>query len=183
MPEIPEGYEVERAPSLDAMAMGGGGIPSGYDVESMPEPVGPPKSGIPSGYEAETPVPVDHPTEPVKPERPPNPNAEPSDEQIPGFLQTFTSATGRKAAEAAANLAAGTQILLPRGIGGKTLEEQRQAGEVAPQTDDYINKVLGQNITQGWTNPRWWVAQMGANLGGVAPGLGAAIGARAVRSE
>jgi hypothetical protein len=166
---------------MDAMAAAppSAGVPEGWQVESTPRTAPPVKTGIPEGWEPETTTTVDHAVEPER-KRPPNPNAEPSDEQIPGFFQTFGSAVGRKAAEAAANLAAGTQILLPKGVGGKTLQESIQDGDVHPQTQDYIDKLLGEDLTQGWYKPKWWIAQLGANVGGVAPGLGTAIGATAV---
>jgi hypothetical protein len=113
-------------------------------------------------------------TEPAPKQRPPNPDGEPADEQIPGYWDIIKSATSRKATEAAANVAAGGQVVLPEGIGGKTLEQQRRAGEGAPETHDYIDKLLSEDITTGIWNPRWLAAQIGGMAGGMAPGLAAA---------
>src|SRR6516162_2502323 len=181
---LPSWDETTSAPTL--VPETSPNLPSWNDTSSEPQTAGGPmearaQAPAPPSWDQTTEAPTQTvPAEPPKPERPPHPNDVPSDDQVPGYWDVFKSATSRKMTEAAANLAAGTQVLLPKGMGGKTLEEQRADGDIHPATNDYIDKMLSQNLTQGWTNLRWWVAQMGGNVGGVAPGLGAAVGASAV---
>src|SRR6516165_2379274 len=181
---LPSWDETTSAPTL--VPETSPNLPSWNDTSSEPQTAGGPmearaQAPAPPSWDQTTEAPTQTvPAEPPKPERPPHPNDVPSDDQVPGYWDVFKSATSRKMTEAAANLAAGTQVLLPKGMGGKTLEEQRADGDIHPATNDYIDKMFGQDVTQGWSNPRWWVAQMGGNVGGVAPGLGAAVGASAV---
>ena len=110
--------------------------------------------------------------DPVKP--PASPEIPDDNAGPPGWIDVAKSAFGRKAAERAADDAMGMQILLPSGVGGHSFEEQYQKGLATPAHKDYTDKLLGQGIGEGWTNPHWWVAQLAGNLGGVTPGLAAA---------
>jgi len=97
-----------------------------------------------------------------------------SENSTPGFLQVTGGAFARKAAEAATNLALGTQVVLPKGVGGQSLEDAYKTGQMHPETKDALDKLLAEPISQGWSNWKWWTAQLAGNLGGVTPGLGVA---------
>ena len=97
-----------------------------------------------------------------------------SEAETPGFMEATWGAARRKAVEAATNLALGSQVILPKGVGGLSLEDQYQAGKLHPETKDALDNLLAEPISQGWSNWKWWTAQLAGNLGGVAPGLGAA---------
>ena len=98
--------------------------------------------------------------DPVKDKPPPGPEIPDDDAGPHGWLDVAKSAFGRKMAERAADDVAGMQILLPSGVGGHSFEEQYQKGLATPEHKDYTDKLLGQGIGEGWTNPHWWVAQM-----------------------
>lgn len=145
----PPGFELSTPPP-----------PEGFDL-AQPMSMAPPP---PEGF--------DNPTSPLSPDKAPVP--EKTNLEVPGFWSTVGSSFGRGVAERAAADLAGAQIALPRGLGGKSLEEQYQEGLVHPETKDEIDNLLGQKVTQGWNDPKWWGAQIAHGTGSVIPGAGAA---------
>jgi hypothetical protein len=192
---LPEGFTLDT-PSGAPMPPSAGGappLPEGFTLDRpqtaapVPQQAGPPP---PKGFTLDdTPPPKGSPeqmqTEPV-----PKPlgtaqeqhaqDALDTEKDSPGFMQIVGSAAGRKAVEATTNLMLGSQIVLPKGVGGQSLEDAYQEGKMHPKTKDTIDELLEKPISQGWGDWRWWTAQLAGNLGGVAPGLTAAGAATAV---
>jgi hypothetical protein len=94
--------------------------------------------------------------------------------EVPGFWGAVGSSFGRGLAQRTADDIAGAQTLLPVGIGGKTLEEQYQEGLIKPETKDELDALLGKKVNEGWTDPKWWGAQLAHGTGGMLPAVGAA---------
>lgn len=60
--------------------------------------------------------------------------------------------------------------------GGLSLEKQYQDSVAHPEIKDEIDNLLGQQISQGWSSPKWWGAQIAHGTGGMIPGLAAGLG-------
>jgi hypothetical protein len=81
-----------------------------------------------------------------------------------------TTAFGRGASERAAAEVAGAKVL----AGKSTLEEQYQQSLQTPPVQDEIQTLLGQKLSEGWSDPKWWGVQIAQGTGSMLPGLGAA---------
>ena len=147
----------------------GGFDPDAYLGDKTPPPQGNPQQGAPP-----VPTTLENGSQ-LRKEA-----GEQADEDSPGFTQVTAGAFGRKMAESAANLATGGQVLLPEGVGGTSLEKQYQDGVMHPKTKDSLDRLMEKPISQGWSDWKWWSANLAGNLGGVAPGLGTAAAATAV---
>lgn len=110
---------------------------------------------------------------------PPGPEIQNDIPAPPGWYQVAKSSFGRGVAQEAADLATGTRMLLPEGVGGYTAEQQYQKGLATAEHKDYTDKLLQQGIGEGWTHPDWWIAKIANNVGGLAPPLAGAAAASA----
>jgi hypothetical protein len=173
-PELPPGFVLDgpegrptsaTTPSQPAAS----GLPAGFQLDNLPD-----QKGSQEQVKQQPTAKLDTTKDMYEDD------AEGTDQETPGFIGTVAGAFGKKAAEAAASLATGTQVLLPEGMGGTSLEKQYQDGVVHPKTKDAIDKLLDTPLTRGWTDWQWWAAQMAGNLGGVTPGLGTALAGSAV---
>lgn len=109
-----------------------------------------------------------------------NPNVEKTNGEVPGFWSTVGSAFGRGVVQRTVDDIAGAQVALPAGLGGKTLEQQYQEGLLHPDTKDEIDNLLGKRVNEGWSDPKWWGAQVAHGAGGMVPAVGgAAVGSLA----
>lgn len=154
--------------------------PDQLSADIPPPPVGftsevpPPPRGFDFGSVPSVPPPegFDRESDPLNP--PAGTAPQTSNTQVPGFWSAVGSAFGRGFTERVAADIAGGKAILPSGVGGKTLEEQHQEGLLHPETQDEMSKLLGQKVNEGWTDPKWWGAQVGHGAGAMAPGIGAA---------
>src|SRR6516164_7610815 len=156
----------------------GGGVQTPPNVvpEGADNLLPPGLSFSPSADTSQRPAPA--PPPPTQEEQPQHENAPPEqpEDETPGFWQTIGSAFKRKMAERAVSDVLGAQAAaaIPSGTFGATLEQMRQSDLMHPKTRDAVDELIDQDITQGWTNPKWWGAQLAATAGGVVPGLAAA---------
>lgn len=144
---------------------------------------------LPEGFSA-SPLPVGFTDQPPPPEgfSDVNPIKPPTNEgdgqltnvQVPGFWSTVGSAFERGLTERVADDIAGAKVVLPVGYGGETLEQQFQKGQVPPQTQDEIDSLLGKRVNDGWSDSKWWGAQIAKGTGGVVPGALSALGGAAI---
>ncbi|CAO3350895.1 transglycosylase SLT domain-containing protein [Azospirillum palustre] len=86
----------------------------------------------------------------------------------PGILSTFGTAAARGAGEAIRNTANAPSFSQDRPA------EAKEA--------DGIDELLTTPISKGWTDPKWWAAQIGAGIGGSAPTVAAGIAGGAAGS-
>lgn len=117
----------------------------------------------PEGFSAQNPLVLDK-----------TPSSEKINFEVPGFWNSIGSAFGRGVAQRAVDDVAGVRVILPRGIGGKTLEEQHQEGLLHPETKDEIDGLLAKKVNEGWTDPKWWGTQVAHGVGAMVPALGSA---------
>lgn len=85
--------------------------------------------------------------------------AKPKD--APGVLSTFGTAAARGAGEAIRNT-----------VAAPSFSQDRPEEAKAP---DGIDALLSTPISEGWSNPKWWAAQIGAGIGGSAPSVAAGL--------
>ncbi|CAO3353104.1 transglycosylase SLT domain-containing protein [Azospirillum melinis] len=86
----------------------------------------------------------------------------------PGILSTFGTAAARGAGEAIRNTANAPSF--------------RQERPAEAKEADGIDELLATPISKGWTDPKWWAAQIGAGIGGSAPTVAAGIAGGAAGS-
>ncbi|WP_376956416.1 LPD38 domain-containing protein (plasmid) [Azospirillum sp. A26] len=86
----------------------------------------------------------------------------------PGIIATFGTAAARGAGEAIRNTANAPSF---------SQERPAEAKEA-----DGIDELLTTPISKGWTDPKWWAAQIGSGLGGSAPTVAAGIAGGAAGS-
>lgn len=145
--------------------------PSGFsDIPPPPDgfsPVPPPPAGFSD----------------VNPVNPPLASGDPQvpNTAVPGFWSTIGSAFGRGLTQRIADDISGGKAILPPGFGGQTLEQQFQAQTTPPPTQDEIDSLLAKRVNEGWSDPKWWGAQIAHGTGSTVPGMvsagvGAAIG-------
>jgi hypothetical protein len=162
------GEDVRSAPEAEP-ELDDSRLPPGLTFKPSAKPVpgltmgGPPQ--LPEGLTLE------------KPKPPPGPQTEEDKPPPEGWWNVIKSSFGRGAAQEAADLATGTRMLLPSGVGGYTADEQYQKGLANQEHKDYTDTLLGQGIGVGWSNPKWWAAKLANNLGAVTPGLAGAAAA------
>jgi hypothetical protein len=170
--EPPSGLRPSEGPPIAGMPKGL--LPSYEETTATPPPnwaAGPERAPTLPSYEETSPEPPTPPPDPNKPVTP-KPDSEPREDQAVPLTQIARSAYSRKLAERAAFDVTGARIALPQGVGGMTLQESLPTAP--PETKDYVDKLLGQTLPEGWTNYQWWVAQLAGAGGGLTPGLAGA---------
>lgn len=144
-------------------------LPPGFSA-SPPAPAAP---ELPQGFSA---LPPPAPPEGFSYENPANPTEEvPTQKtnlEVPGFWSSVGSAFGRGFVQNVSDAAAGGRVILPEGVGGKSLEQQAQEAQNAPSTQDEIDTLLKRGVFDGWSDPKWWGAHIAHGMGGAAPGIG-----------
>ena len=178
--DIPEGY-VGQPPTFQPQTgysdippgfspMGGPSEPSQAAAAPAPETAA--YSDIPPGFQ---PISA-QPQQPKRPDAPAQtPYQEADAEETPGLMQTLKDSYTRAVARQLTAEAQGLQVL-----GGRTSpEELYQQSLQTPEIKDAIDRLDEKGLAQGWTSLPWWMHKVGANLGGVTPGLGMALGAGA----
>lgn len=94
--------------------------------------------------------------------------------EVPGFWSTVGSAFSHGMIQRTLDDIAGVKVALPAGMGGKSLEQQYQEGLVDPATKTELDGLLSKKVNEGWSDPKWWGAQVAHGMGGMVPALGAA---------
>lgn len=148
----------------------------------MPQPQNAAIPPPPEGSEpiaAQAPIPPSQPPQTVAFPAPPaesteiNPFPPPPADSVPTNDPGFFGAVGNSFMKGLQSRAAADAgfAKLSAGIG---LEQQFQDSLIHPEVKDEIDNLLGQKITEGWSSPKWWAAQIAHGTGGMVPGLGAA---------
>lgn len=128
------------------------------------------ESGLPTGGQAEpkpgvTPPPPDPVLSILQSEGLSAPTPETPPTQQDGFWSLTGRALVRGAVESGTELKAGATALAP----GSSVAEQAAVLPKAPQ--DELQKLLLQPVADGWTDPKWWGANIAHAVGGMAPSL------------
>ena len=193
--ELPTGFS--SSPPGEAPATLAGGPQPETNASPPPTP--------PAGFFLSPPPPGFSDDNPVVPAQKPSPVAEQkTNTQVPGFWETAANyfggddplrrqyiealtrpyqntpgtALGKGVQERTEADIQGAQAILPQAAGGKTLEQFYQEDKTRPQ--DEIDRLLQQKVTEGWSDPKWWGAQIAHGAGSMVPGAGAAIAGSAV---
>lgn len=156
--DLPAGLSFDQPP-------GQGPLPPGLQFD-QPEAAPPDQAALPTGLTFDNPVqPV---VEPAVPEQK-------SNVQVPGFWQTVGDAANRGFTQRVVADLAGGQVL-----SGQQNLAQAAAGMPA-ETQDEVNTLLGRKVSDGWSDPKWWGAQIAHGTGSMAPGAGVAVLGSVVR--